>query len=260
VIEGDIRDAGVVRHALRGVTHVLHQAAIPSVPRSIENPIASHEVNASGTLVLLVAARDAGVRRFVYASSSSVYGDSPTLPKVESMPPAPLSPYAVGKLTGEFYCRIFHTLYGLETISLRYFNVFGPRQDPNSQYAAVVPNFIKAVTSGAPPTIFGDGLQSRDFTYVENAVQANLAACEAPAAAAGRAYNIACGSATTLLDLLKILEPILDATIRPVHQPQRPGDVKHSLAGIDEAKRALDFEPRIGLEEGLRRTLAWFRS
>ncbi len=258
VLEGDVRDRATITRAVAGVTHVLHQAAIPSVPRSVEDPIASHEVNASGTLALLVAARDAGVRRFVYASSSSVYGDTPRLPKIESMPPSPLSPYAVSKLAGEHYARIFHALYGLETISLRYFNIFGPRQDPNSQYAAVVPNFVKAATSGKPPTIFGDGLQSRDFTYVDNAVEVNLKACEAPADAAGRAYNVACGSSATLIDLLAVLGRITGKPIRPVHEAPRPGDVRHSLAAIDEARERLGYVPGTGLEEGLRRTVAWF--
>lgn len=258
IIEGDIRDVPTVRRAVRGVTHVMHQAALPSVQRSVEDPKSSHEVNATGTLNLLVAARDAGVKRFVYASSSSVYGDSPVLPKVESMPTAPLSPYAVSKLAGENYCRIFHGLYGLKTIALRYFNVFGPRQDPKSQYAAVVPNFLNAVTSSKPPTVFGDGLQSRDFTYIANVVDANLKACGAPDSAAGRAYNIACGERVTLLQLLQILERLTGSAVRPVHDRPRQGDVRDSLADIQEARRHLGFEPRISLEEGLRRTLAAF--
>ena len=258
VIEGDIRDVAAVARAMRGVTHVLHQAALPSVQRSVEDPVSSHEVNASGTLNLLVAARDAGAKRFVYASSSSVYGDNPVLPKVETMTPAPLSPYAVSKLSGEYYCRIFHALYGVETVSLRYFNVFGPRQDPNSQYAAVIPNFIAAATSGKPPMVHGDGLQSRDFTYIENAVEANLKACEAPSGAAGRAFNIACGTKTTLLDLLRALEGVIGESIRPAHGPARQGDVKHSLADIGQARQHLSYDPRIDLEEGLRRTAAWF--
>ena len=260
VIHGDIRDPETVGRAMRGVSHVLHQAALPSVQRSVEDPMSSHQVNAGGTLNLLVAARDAGARRFVYASSSSVYGDNPQLPKVESMTPAPLSPYAVSKLAGEYYCRIFHSLYGLETVSLRYFNVFGPRQDPTSQYAAVVPNFVTAATSKRPPTIHGDGLQSRDFTFIDNAVDANLKACEAPLRAAGGAYNVACGSAATLLDLLKILERVTGSAIGPVHDSPRPGDVRHSLASIDAARRDLGYEPQVGLEEGLRRTVAWTRA
>ena len=260
VIQGDIRDPETVRRAMSGISHVLHQAALPSVQRSVEDPMSSHQVNASGTLNLLVAARDAGARRFVYASSSSAYGDNPQLPKVESMTPAPLSPYAVSKLAGEYYCRIFHSLYGLETVSLRYFNVFGPRQDPTSQYAAVVPNFVTAAISARPPTIHGDGLQSRDFTYIDNAVDANLKACEAPSGAAGGAYNVACGSAATLLDLLKILEQVTGSVIRTVHDAPRPGDVRHSLASIDAARRDLGYEPQVGLEEGLRRTVAWTRA
>lgn len=258
--EGGIRDGALLRRALRGVTHVLHQAALPSVQRSVEDPLSSHEVNASGTLRLLVAARDAGVRRFVYASSSSVYGDTPTLPKIETMTPTPQSPYAVSKLAGEYYCRIAHSLYGLETVSLRYFNIFGPRQDPNSQYAAVIPNFVRAAIDGKAPTVFGDGLQSRDFTFIDNAVQANLLACEAPAGAAGGAYNVGCGESATLLDLLKILGEIAGAPIRPIHAPTRQGDVRHSLASIDAARARLGYAPGIGLEEGLRRTVEWLRS
>jgi UDP-N-acetylglucosamine/UDP-N-acetyl-alpha-D-glucosaminouronate 4-epimerase len=260
MIQGDIRDRAIVQRAVRGVSHVLHQAALPSVARSVEDPIASHEVNASGTLVLLIAARDAGVKRFVYASSSSAYGDSQELPKVETMVPAPLSPYAVSKLAGEYYCRVAQALYGLETVSLRYFNIFGPRQDPTSQYAAVVPNFVTAALTGRPPVVHGDGLQSRDFTYIDNAVQANLKACEAPSDATGRVYNIACGTSATLLDLLHILERVTGAKIRPVHDGPRPGDVRHSLASIDQARRGLGYEPVVGLEEGMRRTVAALRA
>lgn len=259
VIQGDVRDAGVVRRAMRGVARVLHQAALPSVQRSVEDPLSSHEVNVTGTVNLLLAAREAGVQRFVYASSSAVYGDTPQLPKAETMTPAPLSPYAVSKLAGEHYCAVFHALYGLETIALRYFNVFGPRQDPNSQYAAVVPNFIKAAISGGRPTIYGDGLQSRDFTYVENAVEANLRACEAPSGAAGRAYNIACGASATLLELLRLLEGVTGRTLSPVLEAPRQGDVRHSFAAIEEARARLGYAPCVGLEEGLRRTVAWFR-
>jgi nucleoside-diphosphate-sugar epimerase len=258
VIEGDIRDAATVRRAIAGVTHVLHQAALGSVPRSVADPIESHDVNATGSLNLLVAARDEGVARFVYASSSSVYGDSEALPKVESMTPAPLSPYAVNKLAAEHYCGVFHRIYGLEAISLRYFNIFGPRQDPNSQYAAVVPRFITAALEGKAPTIYGDGLQSRDFTYIDNAVQANLRACDAPAAAAGRAYNIACGSRATLLEVIDALRKVTGRDLRPRHEEPRQGDVRHSMAGIDLARRHLGYEPSIGLDEGLRRAVGWF--
>lgn len=258
LFEGDLRDADLVRRALAGVTHVLHQAALPSVPRSVAEPFQSHDVNATGTLRLLLAARDAGVKRFVYASSSSAYGDAPTLPKVESQPTAPLSPYAVSKLAGEQYCRIVTPLYGLETVSLRYFNIFGPRQDPESQYAAVIPKFVTAVNEGRSPVIFGDGRQSRDFTYIDNAVQANLLACDAPASAAGLAYNVACGASATLLEVLDLIGVILKKPVKPVHEAPRAGDVRHSLASIDLAKQHLAFEPSVGLEEGLRRTVASF--
>jgi len=260
VIEGDVRDVPTVRRAMAGVTHVLHQAALGSVPRSVADPCESHDVNATGTLNLLVAARDEGVSRFVYASSSSVYGDSEVLPKVESMATAPLSPYAVNKLAAELYCGVFHRLYGLETVALRYFNIFGPRQDPNSQYAAVVPKFITAALAGKAPTVYGDGLQSRDFTYIENAVQANLKACDAPGEAVGRAYNIACGSRATLLDVIGILGELSGSTIKPMHEDARAGDVKHSMAGIDLAKQHLGYEPEADLGEGLRRTIAWFQT
>jgi nucleoside-diphosphate-sugar epimerase len=258
LFEGDLRDAALVKRAIAGATHVLHQAALPSVPRSVAEPFQSHEVNATGTLQLLLAAREAGVKRFVYASSSSAYGDSPTLPKVESQPTAPLSPYAVSKLTGEQYCRIFTPLYGLETVSLRYFNIFGPRQDPESQYAAVIPKFVTAVDAGRSPVVYGDGKQSRDFTYIDNAVQANLLACDAPASAAGLAYNVACGASATLLEVLALIGTILGKPVKPVHEAPRAGDVKHSLASIDLAKQHLSFQPTVGLEEGLRRTVAAF--
>ena len=260
VIEGDIRERSVVSRAIDGVTHVLHQAALPSVQRSVEDPVASHAVNATATLGLLMAARDSGVRRFVYASSSSAYGDTPQLPKVETMATQPLSPYAISKLAGEQYCRVAHAIYGLETVSLRYFNVFGPRQDPNSQYAAVVPNFVTAALQGKPPVIYGDGRQSRDFTYIDNVVQANLKACDAPATAAGGAYNVACGSSVTLLDLIRVLEEIVGTAIRPEHQAPRKGDVRDSLAAIDAARKHLGYRPEIDLQEGLRRTVAWFRA
>jgi UDP-N-acetylglucosamine/UDP-N-acetyl-alpha-D-glucosaminouronate 4-epimerase len=196
------------------------------------------------------------VARFVYASSSSVYGDSPTLPKIETMPTAPRSPYAVSKLAGEQYCTIFASLYGLETVSLRYFNVFGPRQDPDSQYAAVVPRFMTAAITGKPPTIHGDGMQSRDFTYIDNAVQANLRACVAPSSAAGVACNIACGTSATLLDLVRHIERIVGRPVHPVHGPARAGDVKHSLASIELARARIGYAPQVGIEEGLRRAAA----
>ncbi len=258
LIEGDIRDRAIARRSMKDVTHVFHQAALPSVQRSIEDPVSSHAVNATATLGLLEEARRAGVRRFVYAASSSAYGDTPTLPKIESMTPMPLSPYAASKLAGEHYCSIYHRLFGLETIGLRYFNVFGPRQDPASEYAAVVPRFVQAALRGEAPRVFGDGRQSRDFTYIDNAVDANMKACEAPMRAAGKTYNIACGASATLLDLIRLLEALVGHPITPVHEPARPGDVKHSLASIDEARQGLGYEPLIDLEEGLRRTIAWF--
>ena len=259
VVEGDIRDAALIERVMKdGITHVLHQAALPSVQRSVEDPEASHAVNATATLTLLEQARRCGVRRFVYAASSSAYGDTLTLPKLESMTPMPLSPYAVSKLAGEHYCRVYHQLFGLETVALRYFNIFGPRQNPASDYAAVVPKFVQAALAGKAPRVFGDGNQSRDFTYIDNVVDANLKTCEAPMRAAGKVYNVACGTSATLLDLIRMLESILGRSITPVHEAPRAGDVKHSLASIDEARQALGYEPRVDLEEGLRRTIAWF--
>jgi len=258
LVEGDLRDLPTVRRAVEGVDYVLHQAALASVPRSVADPLASNAANVTGTLYLLVAARDAEVKRVVYSASSSVYGDSPTLPKQEDMPTAPKSPYAVSKLAGEHYCRAFTEVYGLETVSLRYFNVFGPRQDPASQYAAVVPLFITAMLRGEPPTVHGDGLQSRDFTYVANVVHANLLATTAPGVA-GRVFNIACGQRYTLLDLIAILNEIMDAHITPVHTDPRPGDVRHSLADITAAQEALGYRADVDFNEGLRRTVAWYR-
>ena len=258
LIEGDLRDLPTVRRAVEGVDYVLHQGAIPSVPRSVADPLASNSANVTGTLHLLVAARDAGVRRVIYAASSSAYGDSPTLPKQEDMPTAPKSPYAVSKLAGEHYCRAFTEVYGLETVSLRYFNVFGPRQDPTSQYAAVVPLFITAMLQGEPPTVHGDGLQSRDFTYVSNVVHANLLAATAPGVA-GRLFNIACGQRYTLLNLIAILDEIVDAHVTPIHTDPRPGDVRHSLADVAAAQEALGYRAEVDFNEGLRRTVAWYR-
>ena len=259
VMPGDINDPELVARALAGVEWVFHQAAIPSVPRSVADPIGSNHANVTGTLNLLVAARDAGVKRFIYASSSSVYGESPTLPKVETMTPAPLSPYAVSKLTGELYAKAFHKLYGLPTIGLRYFNIFGPRQDPGSEYAAVVPKFITAIAKGQPPTIFGDGEQTRDFTFVSNAVDANLKAATAPESAFGGSYNVACGERISLLQLVAIINRLLGADVKPRHADPRPGDVKHSLAAIEAARSCIGYEPRVGVEEGLEQTAAFFR-
>jgi nucleoside-diphosphate-sugar epimerase len=258
-IEGDLRDLPTVRQAVEGVDYVLHHAALASVQRSVDDPLATHAANTTGTLHLLVAARDTGVRRVVYASSSSIYGDSPTLPKREDMLPRPKSPYAVSKLTAAHYCQAFTEVFGLETVSLRYFNVFGPRQDPTSQYAAVVPLFITAMLQGESPVVYGDGHQSRDFTFVSNVVRANLLAATAPNVG-GRVFNVACGQRYTLLDLIATLNDILDTRITPIHTAPRPGDVRHSLADITAAQEALGYRVEVDFHEGLRRTVAWYRT
>ncbi|MGH7681248.1 MAG: SDR family oxidoreductase [Candidatus Eiseniibacteriota bacterium] len=257
-LEGDIRDRDTCRKASEGVEFVFHQAALASVQRSIENPEDSTAVNVTGTVNILAAARDRGARRVVAASSSSVYGDTPTLPKHEEMPLAPKSPYAASKLAGEQFMRVFALSLGLETVSLRYFNVFGPRQDPNSQYAAVIPLFITALLAGQRPVVFGDGTQSRDFTYIDNVVEANLAASKSPDAS-GEAINVACGERYSLLDLLGALGTIIGKKADPELRPPRVGDVLHSQAAIDKARRLLAFKPGIGFEEGLRRTVENFR-
>jgi UDP-glucose 4-epimerase len=250
VIEGDLRSFHIVRDAVRGCDYILHQGALPSVPRSIKDPITSNEVNINGTLHILEAAREFGVKRVVFASSSSVYGNSETLPKVETMPVAPLSPYALTKYAGERYCQIFYELYGLETVALLYFNVFGPNQDPTSQYSAVIPKFIKLIQEGKRPVIYGDGTQSRDFTFVNNNVEANLLACTAPGVA-GEVFNIACGERYTLIDLVNTINEILGTQVEPLFQPPRPGDVRQSLAGIEKAKQKLGFEVKVKFREGL---------
>lgn len=259
VIEGDIRDAGACRKAVAGVSYVLHQGALPSVPRSIADPLTTNEVNINGTLNMLIASRDAGVRRFVFASSSSVYGDTPTLPKVETMPPLPLSPYAVSKLTGEIYTTLFYRLYGLSTISLRYFNVFGPGQDPASQYAAVIPKFITMILDRKSPAIYGDGEQSRDFTYVEDCVEANLLSCAA-ADVSGAVLNIACGRRTTLNELFKKICALTGADVRAIYSDPRHGDVKHSLADIRRSMDLLGYSPKYTIDEGLKKTIDWFKN
>lgn len=258
LVEGDLRSLEDIRKAVKGVDVVLHQGALPSVPKSVEDPVGTNESNITGTLNVLIAARDAGVRRVVYAASSSAYGESPTLPKEEAMKPEPLSPYAIQKYVGELYCRNFYELYGLETVSLRYFNVFGPRQDPASQYAAVIPRFITALAAGNPPTIYGDGEQSRDFTYVENVVRANLLAARVEGIA-GEMMNFACGKRCTLNELLAEIQQIMHTRVDPVYTDPRPGDVKHSLADIRKSRLLLGYEPHIPLEEGLKRTVAFFR-
>lgn len=254
-VEADIRDLPMLRLAVAGMDVVLHQAALPSVPRSVKDPLTSNEVNVTGTLNVLVAARDADVRRVVVASSSSVYGNTPTLPKIETMPTAPLSPYAVSKLATETYCASFTNVYGLPTIALRYFNVFGPNQDPNSFYAAVIPKFITLMMEGQQPVINGDGLQSRDFTYVENVVQANMLAAEAPAQISG-AFNVACGERYSLLSLVGHLNTILGTAITPHHVEAARGDVRASLASIEAISQQLGYKPTISFSEGLRRTVA----
>lgn len=250
VVEGDIQSYERAHHATRGCEVVFHQAALPSVPRSVQDPLTSHAVNATGTLNVLLAARDNGARRVVYASSSSVYGANPDLPKREDMPVAPISPYAVGKHTGEAYCRAFSHVYGLECVSLRYFNVFGPRQNSQSQYAAVIPKFIEALLAGRQPTIFGDGGQSRDFTYVENVVEANLHAMVAERAVGG-VFNIACGERISLNQLVSRLRELLDVETTSIHRDPRPGDVRHSQADISLARDVLGYNPLVSFDEGL---------
>ena len=257
LIEGDIQSYERVHKAVRGCEVVLHQAALPSVPRSIQDPLTSNATNVIGTLNVLLAARDEGVRRVVYASSSSVYGANPTLPKREDMATAPISPYAAAKQAAESYCRSFGIAYGLETVALRYFNVFGARQDPSSQYAAVIPNFITALMAGQPPVVYGDGEQSRDFTHVGNVVEANLLAMSA-AGAAGQVFNVACGHRVTLNELLVELRDLLDSDVKAVYEPHRVGDVQHSLADLSRAEEMLGYIPTISLREGLRRTIAYY--
>jgi nucleoside-diphosphate-sugar epimerase len=259
LIEGDIRDAKLVRSTMKGMRYCLHQAALPSVPRSVEDPATSNDINVNGTLNVLLAAKEAGVERLVYASSSSVYGDSPTLPKREDMPTRPLSPYAITKLTGELYAQAFHSLYGLPTVSLRYFNVFGPGQPPDSPYAAVVPIFTSLMAADKPATVHGDGEQSRDFCYIDNVVSANLLACSAPAEeAAGKAFNVACEKSHTINELVAGLNGLLGKKIEPKHTASREGDVRDSLADIALARRHLGYEPGVQFEEGLSLTVEWF--
>jgi len=259
LIEGDLTDLDTVRQAVAGVDYVLHLGAIPSVPRSVADPLTSNATNVTGTLNVLVAARDAGVKRMVYSSSSSVYGDSPTLPKREDMPTNPLSPYAVSKLAGENYCIAFHKVYELPTVCLRYFNVFGPRQDPKSQYAAVIPKFITRMLQGKPPVIYGDGTQSRDFTYVANVVEANLLACQSERAV-GQVMNTALGMRINLLQLVETLNAILGMDLAPELAGPRPGDVKHSQADVACITELLNFHPVVEFEEGLRKTVAWLQA
>ncbi|MDQ6695256.1 MAG: SDR family oxidoreductase [Chloroflexota bacterium] len=254
-IEGDILDDAALKQATQGVDYILHQAAIPSVPRSMKDPFASHEANATGTLRVLLAAREAGVKRVVFASSSSVYGDSPTLPKREDMPTRPLSPYAVSKLTGEEYCKVFARVFDVPTVALRYFNVFGPRQNPDSQYAAVIPAFIKAISAGKQPTIYGDGTQTRDFSYISNVVAANLLACRSDAAV-GLALNIACGERISLLQLVEQINTLTGRSVEPIFSAGRQGDVKDSLADISLAGEKMGYKAEVLFPEGLKYTVS----
>jgi nucleoside-diphosphate-sugar epimerase len=259
--ELDILDLDGLRKACQGIDFVFHEAAIPSVPKSVADPIGGNRANVDGTLNLLVAARDAKVKRVVYAASSSAYGDTPTLPKHEEMTPNPISPYAVAKLTGELYMQVFYRVYALETVSLRYFNIFGPQQDANSEYSAVLAKFITLMLKGQQPTIYGDGEQSRDFTYIENVIQANLLACTAPASkVAGKFFNIATGERSTLNQTVGILKKLTAYNGSAIHEPERAGDIKHSLADISRAQNALGYKPSVNFEEGLRRTVSWYRS
>jgi len=258
--EADILDLAAMRSACAGVDYVLHQAAIPSVPKSVLDPLASNQANVDGTVNVLVAARDAKVKRVVYAASSSAYGDTPTLPKHEGMAPNPISPYAVAKLASEHYMISFYRCYGLETVALRYFNIFGPRQDPSSPYSGVLAKFITQMLRGEQPTIFGDGEQSRDFTYIDNAVDANLLACQAPAAeAAGQVFNVATGHRVTLNETFELLRALTSYSGKPIYAPERGGDIKHSLADISKAEAHLHYRPQVNFEEGLRRTVGWYR-
>src|SRR5438552_14295056 len=258
VISTDISRAPDLAGIFSGADYVIHQAAIPSVPKSMIDPVSSHNANVNGTLNVLVAARDAGVKRVVYASSSSLYGDSPTLPKYEQMMPNPLSPYGAQKLFGEMYCQIFTRAYGLETVSLRYFNVFGPRQDATSQYSGVLALFIPAVLQGKKPTIYGDGLQSRDFTYVKNVAEANLLACRVPGVA-GQVFNVACGDRITVNSMLQQINTVTGKDITPIYAEPRSGDIKHSQADITRAKADLGYQPKVSFAEGLRNTIEWYR-
>jgi nucleoside-diphosphate-sugar epimerase len=258
LVEGDIRDPEAVAKAMHGVDYVLHQAALASVQRSIDDPVTTNQVNIQGTLNLLEAARKEHVKRFVFASSSSVYGDSEELPKHEGMPTNPKSPYALTKLVGEWYMRIYSDIFGLETVSLRYFNIFGSKQDPNSEYSAVIPIFIKALLQGKGPTIFGDGKQSRDFTYIDNVVQANLLACRQDIRS-GKAYNVACGKRFTLNILFEKLKKIVSKEVQAKFGPERLGDVKHSLASIDAISRDLGYRVLVDFEDGLEKTVEWYR-
>lgn len=257
-IQADMGDEDVARSAMKDIDFCLHQGALPSVPRSVDNPAATHQHCLNATFTLLLAARDAGVKRFVYASSSSAYGDTPTLPKIETMQPQPLSPYAAAKLAGEYYAKVFYEVFGLETISLRYFNVFGPHQDPTSQYAAAIPAFVTAILKDEQPIVFGDGEQSRDFTYVDSVVEANLLAAKAKATS-GEVINIACGQAVTVNETIRLINELVGKNIKPIYTDLRPGDVKHSLADITLARKLIGFKPKVSFRQGLEKAIEWYR-
>jgi UDP-glucose 4-epimerase len=259
--EADLLDLEAMRKACQGVDCMFHEAAIPSVPKSVKDPLGSNQANVDGTVNALLAARDAGVKRVVYAASSSAYGDTPTLPKHEGMIPNPISPYAVAKLASEYYMTSFYRCYGLETVSLRYFNIFGPRQDPSSPYSGVLAKFTTQMLRGEQPTIFGDGSQSRDFTYIDNAVEANLLAAQAPAAdVAGKVFNVATGTRADLNETCRLLGKLTGYRGEPKYAPEREGDIQHSLADISRAEKALGYKPTVSFEEGLRRTVEWYKS
>jgi nucleoside-diphosphate-sugar epimerase len=258
-IQADMGDSEVAQSAMKDIDVVLHEGALPSVPVSIENPAATHKHCVDATFTLLLAARDAGIKRFVYAASSSAYGDAPTSPKVETMPASPLSPYAVAKLTGEYYCSVFYKIFGLETVSLRYFNVFGPYQDPASQYAAAIPAFVTAILKDEPPTIYGDGEQSRDFTYIDNVVDANLLAGRAKRTQ-GEVVNIACGKAVTVNEIIEMINELLGKSVKPKYIAPRPGDVKHSLADITAARNLINYRPKVSFSDGLRLAIDWYKA
>ena len=257
-IEADMGDEEVARAAMKDIEVVLHHGALPSVPKSVDDPAATHKHCLEATFTLLLAARDAEVKRFVYASSSSAYGDSPTLPKVETMPTDPLSPYAAAKLAGEYYAKVFYKVFGLETISLRYFNVFGPYQDPTSQYAAAIPAFVTAMLKDERPTVYGDGEQSRDFTYIDNVVKANLLAGGAKQTS-GEVLNIACGERVTVNDTIELINELLSKDIKPVYEAARAGDIKHSLADITLAEKLIGYKPVVSFKDGLEKAIGWYR-
>jgi nucleoside-diphosphate-sugar epimerase len=257
-IEADMGEPSVAAKAMKGIDVVLHEGALPSVPRSVDDPAATHKHCVNATFNLLLAARDAKIKRFVFAASSSAYGDTPALPKVETMPVNPLSPYAAAKLMGEYYCSVFYKVFGLETISLRYFNVFGPQQDPTSQYAAAIPAFVTSILKDTPPTIYGDGEQSRDFTYVDNVVEANLLAARTKKTS-GDVVNIACGEAVTVNAIIAMINKIAGKKVKPIYAPARTGDVKHSLADITAAKKLIGFKPVVSFQDGLKMAIDWYR-